>query len=129
MGVIMIIGFTGHRDNECLAQELVHLAEMHPGALWVHGGAPGFDTQVSHFVTNYGHRYGLAQERIRPEYKKYPPKFAPLKRNETIVDMSDLLVACYDGRQTGGTYYTVEYAKKAGKPIVYTSYIPGGKRG
>jgi hypothetical protein len=118
----MIIGFTGHRDYKCSEQELVKLAEEYPNSLWVHGGASGFDTQVKLFVKNHGHKCGITQKVIRPEFSKYPPYYAPLKRNETIVDMSDMLVACYDGRQAGGTYFTVEYAKRLGKQIIYTSY-------
>lgn len=38
-------------------------------------------------------------------------------RNEYIVDNCDHLVAVWSGRKSGGTWYTVKYARKAGIPI------------
>ena len=34
-----------------------------------------------------------------------------------MVDGADAIVCCYDG-QTGGTAYTIDYAKKQGKVII-----------
>lgn len=39
-------------------------------------------------------------------------------RNRYMVDHADRIVAVYDGRDKGGTAYTVEYARKKGKEIV-----------
>ena len=39
------------------------------------------------------------------------------RRNRYMVDHSALLIAVYDGRKTGGTYYTVKYAKSLDKDI------------
>lgn len=39
------------------------------------------------------------------------------ERNKFMVDSSYKVVAVYDGRQEGGTYNTIEYAKKAGKEV------------
>lgn len=55
--------------------------------------------------------------KIRPDYKKYAPKVAPLKRDEVIVDMVQALYACYDNRRYGGTYYTINYAQRVGVPV------------
>jgi hypothetical protein len=44
-------------------------------------------------------------------------KLAPLKRNEEIVDRGGLLIALWDGRRTGGTFYTVEYARRRGVEV------------
>lgn len=48
-----------------------------------------------------------------PEYSKS----AYFKRNRYMVDSSEVLVACYDGK-SGGTAYTVEYAKKKAKTVI-----------
>ena len=40
-----------------------------------------------------------------------------LRRDRYLVDNSDILV-CFLRRQQGGTYYTVNYAKKCGKKII-----------
>ena len=39
------------------------------------------------------------------------------ERNRLLVDKCDVLLA-YLRTQRGGTFYTVNYAKKAGKPVV-----------
>ena len=39
------------------------------------------------------------------------------KRNKFMVDSSDKIIAVYDGRGNGGTYNTIEYAKKTGKEV------------
>lgn len=39
-------------------------------------------------------------------------------RNRYLVDHSDILLAIYDGYSSGGTAYTINYAKKTGKPII-----------
>lgn len=39
-------------------------------------------------------------------------------RNRFMVDNSDLIIAIYDGGNTGGTAYTVNYARELGKEIV-----------
>src|SRR3990172_1239763 len=109
----MKIGFTGHRDKMVYEHTLDYIAGKYPGATWVHGGAKGFDSQVE----NYAKSHGILTEVIRPDYETYPPREAPLERNKTIVDESEMLFACYDGRNRGGTAFTVNYARKAGKQI------------
>ena len=44
-------------------------------------------------------------------------KSAYFKRNRYMVDNSDILVACYDGK-SGGTAYTVEYARGKAKTVI-----------
>lgn len=39
-------------------------------------------------------------------------------RNRYMVDNSDLVIAVYDGGATGGTAYTVNYAREQGKEII-----------
>lgn len=107
----MNIAFTGHRDKQVDAAELVNIMTRYPGAVWVHGGAKGFDSQVAEFAS----RNRIEQVIIRPNYSI--GRNAPLIRNRKIVDMGDILVACYDGRNSGGTYYTVNYAHKISKPV------------
>lgn len=43
-----------------------------------------------------------------------------LERNGYMVDQSDYVIA-YCKRQYGGSAYTVKYAKKHGKPVLYVS--------
>jgi hypothetical protein len=110
------IGFTGHRNRVTEESELDLIAAENPGAIWVHGGAIGFDTQVE----NYAKAHGIQTLVIRPDYKLYRavPKQAPLIRNKIIVDQSQFMVACWDGRTHGGTWYTIQYAKERDR-LVY----------
>jgi len=110
----MKIGFTGHRDRLVNEEELDQIRQRFPGAVWVHGGAIGFDRQVA----AYARSYRIPQIVIRPDYQNHPPKQAPLMRNRQIVDQVDVLAACYDGRQGGGTTYTIRYAEQQGKPVM-----------
>ena len=102
----MVIGFTGHRDGQARDDFLPTLLAAYPGAVWVHGGAIGFDSQVAEFAA----AHGIEQKILRPEYDRWGSKLAPIKRNQAIVDQVDFLVACYDGRTSGGTYQTIQYA-------------------
>ncbi|MBR7116779.1 MAG: hypothetical protein IKC87_03625 [Clostridia bacterium] len=76
----------------------------------VTGGARGVDTSAIEYAE---------QKRIRltvfnPKYKLYG-KAAPLIRNRDIVEYADEIIAFYDGNSRG-TLYTINYAKKIGKP-------------
>lgn len=116
----MKIIFTGHRDTYTSLQDLESILLEFPGAVWVHGGAPGFDSQVESFARSHG----IIPEVIRPNYKAYYPKRAPLERDLIMVAMADLVVACYDGREKGGTAFTVKAAHKAGKQVRFVSSHP-----
>ena len=41
-----------------------------------------------------------------------------LARNRFMVDHSAACIACYDGRQRGGTFYTVRYAAQKSVPVL-----------
>ena len=113
METLTHIGFTGHRDRLADLADLAALAAEFPGATWVHGGARGFDTQVADFAQ----LHGIEQVVIRPDYGRYSGKAAPIVRNKEIVTRCHLLAACFDGRSTGGTSFTVKYAQEQGKPV------------
>lgn len=117
-----IICFTGHRNKMSDNASLLEIWLSNRQAKWIHGGAEGFDTQVQKFIEYHG----IDHQIFPPEYEKYPdnPKYAPLARNFQMVDMCDLVVACYDRRKSGGTFRTVEYAMQVGRPIKYTKVYP-----
>ncbi len=54
-----------------------------------------------------------------PPLESTPPKFAISKRNMYMVDKSDLVLAVWNGRQSGGTWNTINYAKESNNPIQY----------
>ncbi len=80
--------------------------------LIISGGAKGIDTIAEEFAdTN-----GIDKLIMRPEYNKYG-KAAPIRRNEEMVELADLILVIWDG-VSRGTKYTIEYAKKKGKTII-----------
>lgn len=115
------IGFTGHRDKFASLSTLNGIGNAVGGAgyVWVHGGAIGFDTQIE----RYARAHNIPTDVIKPEYGKYSAKIAPIFRNMEIVDSVEEIFALWDGRKTGGTYMTIEYAKKKNKKV---TIIPVG---
>lgn len=79
--------------------------------LIVSGGARGVDT----LAEQYAIRHGIKTLIIRPEYEKYG-RSAPIRRNDTIVDSADMVLAFWDGKSRG-TMYTIDYAKQYDKPV------------
>lgn len=77
----------------------------------ISGGAKGIDL----LAENYADIRNIAKRIIKPEYDKYG-RAAPLKRNEEIVNISDMVIAIWDGK-SHGTKYVIDYAQKMGKPV------------
>lgn len=44
------------------------------------------------------------------------------RRDRYMVDKSDIVIAMYDGRKSGGTYYTMKYAQKCDKELIIITY-------
>ena len=80
--------------------------------LIISGGAHGIDT----IAENYADRHNIPKYIIRPQYDRYG-KGAPLKRNEKMVELCDVVLAIWDG-ESKGTRHTLNYAKKKNKNII-----------
>lgn len=87
--------------------------------LIVSGGARGVDT----IAEQYAKSCGIETLIIRPNYEKYG-RSAPIRRNDMIVDNADVVLAFWDG-SSHGTKYTIDYAKRMGKPVKI--YVPKSK--
>lgn len=118
------VAFTGHRDRVAnwwtIKDILDYYTEVYgvEGFIVVHGGAEGFDTQVSRVAK----KFCLQEEVIRPDYNKYG-KVAPLKRNEEIIKTANVVFALYDGRTRGGTFHAINYANKLKKDINFLNCV------
>ena len=77
----------------------------------ISGGACGIDT----LAEQYADQKHLSKYIIRPHYDRYG-RAAPLKRNEQMVDMADVVLIIWDG-YSKGTQHTINYAKKKNKPF------------
>lgn len=54
---------------------------------------------------------------FKPDYANYPGNLAPLKRNETIIEHSNFLIA-FPSKESRGTYHSINLAKKKGIPVL-----------
>ena len=79
--------------------------------LIISGGAGGVDT----LAEKYADKNKISKLIHRPDYKRYG-RGAPLKRNEVMIDEADRVLVIWDGKSKG-TKYTIDYARKKGKPI------------
>ena len=77
----------------------------------VSGGARGIDT----CAREYAQQHGLKLTEYLPEYSKYR-RGAPLKRNITIIENADLVLAFWDGTSRG-TKYVIDNCRKRNIPV------------
>lgn len=77
----------------------------------ISGGAQGVDMSAR----DYAIQYGIKLTEYLPEYKKYG-RSAPLKRNITIIENADFVLAFWDGASKG-TKYVIDNCKKQNVPV------------
>ena len=82
----------------------------------ISGGARGVDTSAR----EYAMEHGLKLTEYLPEYDKYG-RGAPLKRNITIIESADLVLAFWDG-SSRGTKFVIDNCKKRNIPLKI--YVP-----
>ncbi len=83
----------------------------------ISGGARGVDASAK----DYALQHGLKLTEYLPEYARYG-RAAPLKRNVTIIENADLVLAFWDGASRG-TKYVIDNCKKRNIPVKI--YMPG----
>ena len=77
----------------------------------VSGGARGVDTSAR----EYARANGLPIKEFLPDYASFGHS-APLKRNITIIEYADVVLAFWDGKSRG-TKFVIDNCKKMGKPV------------
>ena len=77
----------------------------------VSGGAKGIDQCAREYALSHG----IKLTEFLPEYKKYG-RAAPLKRNITIIEYADLVLAFWDGA-SHGTKFVIDRCKHFNVPI------------
>lgn len=79
--------------------------------LIISGGAKGIDQ----IAEEYADKNKISKLVLRPEYSLYG-KAAPIRRNETMINIADEIIAVWDG-VSNGTKHSINYAKKKNKPM------------
>lgn len=77
----------------------------------VSGGAKGVDTSAR----VYALAHGIKLTEFLPEYTKYG-RSAPLKRNITIIEYSDIVLAFWEGKSRG-TKFVIDNCRKLGVEV------------
>lgn len=81
--------------------------------LIISGGAVGADS----LGIDWAKDNGIPYDKMRPEYKKYPPKVAPIMRNKRMAAVGDGLLLFWNGVSRGSANMLDEM-KKLGKPVL-----------
>ena len=77
----------------------------------VSGGAKGVDTSAREYALSHG----IKLTEFLPEYTKYG-RSAPLKRNITIIEYSDIVLAFWEGKSRG-TKFVIDNCRKLGVEV------------
>lgn len=137
----MIVCFCGHRDvyqkeriSACL-DKAIALLISEGASKFLLGGYGGFDALAARAVSrakkdNPGlesvlvipyldrkYNADLYDRTLYPELEQVPRRYAVLKRNEYMVDASDVVLA-YVTHDWGGAAQTVKYARRKKKRII-----------
>ena len=73
----------------------------------ISGGADGMDRAAEQVAAEQG----IPLKIFLPDYDTYG-KSAPLKRNDTIIDHADMVLAFWDGQSRGTQYVIAECVKR-----------------
>lgn len=75
------------------------------------GGAKGID----HIAEKFSDDRKISKLILRPRYDLFG-RSAPLRRNETMVELADMVIVIWDGKSKGSKY-TIDYTKKKNKAL------------
>lgn len=136
-----IIGITGNRDYPDRAGLFRGLDRLQ-GNKYMLGGARGADTDALEYLGKtqpastrtvvVPNTLAAQQVSTQGTTARYATEVIELKntgsdrfqiRNRYIVDHSDRVVAFTDGRKSGGTFNTIQYAKSKGVPVDIQSLV------
>lgn len=150
------IALTGHRSKRLKGQEVkikkwideqlknYNVPENKP--LFAYSGmAQGADQIFAHVAIDNGYNliccFPYFKTNFHPEVEtimkkalssrfiseKYTGNNVYWLRDKYMVDNCDVLLAVWDGKKKGGTWITVKYAQKIGKPIIFYDFEEGTK--
>lgn len=150
----LVVAGTGHRPENCEEEEIVRLKsrvklQYTPGiSVFITGMAAGFDLWAADEARLLGIEVWAAKpwtghqprgsdrdlyDRVLDhasrvvnvtDVKDYPGKWVYPVRNHWMVDNADVVMAYWDGTESGGTYECYTYAKKKNKKIANIYHSP-----
>jgi hypothetical protein len=106
-----IVGSRNFHDYELFKKAVLKIVDLREVKFIVSGGAPGADT----LAETLADEYGIQKKIFHPDWKTYG-KFGGLKRNTSIVENSDFIIA-FPSKSGKGTQDTINKAKKKEVPI------------
>lgn len=109
---LAVVGSRTITDENLVFGYLDSFRKTHRVDLVISGGAKGVDT----IAEGWAKQNGIEIRVIHPDYHSHLPRVAPLIRNREIVNLSDYVIAFWDG-QSRGTSFVIDYAKKTGKQL------------
>jgi hypothetical protein len=107
---LAIVGSRGFTDYETFCIFISDYITKEVDTI-VSGGARGAD----YLAKKYAKEHQLKYIEIPAQWDKYG-KSAGYRRNAAIVNLSDFVVAFWDG-QSRGTKHTIDLSNKSGKPL------------
>lgn len=127
----MRIGFTGTRSgmSDLQKQSVIDFIKSKVITKIIHGGCIGADMDFHYICKDYYREVYPGHFKNNPNDRTLQGNYldadlihesqSHFKRNRDIVDNCDILIATpYNNNGKGGTWYTINYAKKIGKPII-----------
>jgi hypothetical protein len=124
----VIAGFTGTREGMTERQKTALSLIIDGFGLFRHGDCIGADEEAAHVVNTVNTTMIIAHPPINPKLRSKTtindlvlPEKEYLERDRDIVDNSDVLIAAPKSltpEPRSGTWYTINYAKAQGKPII-----------
>lgn len=112
---LLITGSRNFDDYNVLKQAIEEVQKLQNEKITMilHGGAKGADT----LAQNWANENKISTQIIKPDYKKYNGKIAPLMRNKELIKLADCTLAFYTKNRTGGTWYTSQKTIESQKPL------------
>ena len=113
--VVIVCGSRTWLDRELIYLDLDMLLAEHGKLTIIYGACPeGADTMARGWAQSRRQRY-LGYP---PEYGRYPPKIAPLKRNTEMARLPGVkLCLAYQRGDTPGTRHMIKQARKYGVEV------------
>lgn len=116
----------GSRDIRDYARLTSFIADVMPSyrsydrILIITGGARGVDLMGKRYAKENSYLY----KEFKPIYEGKNDRSAPLRRNEDMAKVGDILLAMWDGISSG-TLHMINAMKKKGKPVHVLNCLTG----